>query len=71
LLGNKLGFKLGTELGIELGPSEGEELGLPVGEELGFTDGETHSTLIASQGISTLYAQNFPCISVKLLTSHA
>jgi len=74
-LGVELGLKDGTTdgllEGIELfvGTDEGAELGkkLPLGALLG----SPHSTLICSQGIIKLYAQNFPSISVKLLKSYA
>lgn len=59
-LGDLDGDAVGLELGAALlvGLSEGALLGkkLPLGAALG----SPHSTLMVSQGISTLYAQNVP-----------
>jgi hypothetical protein len=86
-LGLELGETLGLALGASLGDSDGEADGDKEGAELfvGLSDGallgkydplgsalgSPHSTLIVSHGISTLYAQNSPPISLKSSTLQA
>jgi hypothetical protein len=81
------GEALGLPEGESLGEADGDAVGLELGEELsvGLLDGallgkklplgallgSPHSTLIVSQGISMMYAQKVPLMSIKSSTTQA